>query len=90
MNKQLEYYGRCWLKNKLAILTQVHRTSFKRMYSYAFKTDKDGATYVPPNGKCDMNKDIDIVVDELPADRLNWAMNQVENSLLGLDQKTPV
>ena len=29
----------------------------------------------------DLTKDINVVVDEMPEDKLNWAMEQVQNSI---------
>ncbi len=72
MNKQMQQFARDTLKAGLAQLPESKQIIFKLMYA------RD-------NGKrtievaCQMS--INDAVDDMPPDKLDWAMQQVENSL---------
>jgi len=72
MNKQLQDYAREQLKAGLAQLPETWHRTFKLMYG------RD-------NGKRSVEDavalQINDVVDIMPEDKLDWAMQQVENSL---------
>ncbi len=71
MNEDLQIFARDQLKNGLAQCTDGEKTLFKRMYSF-------------PNGvnkPADLEKDIDSVVDDMDAEKLDWAMQQVSRTL---------
>ena len=66
MNKILEKYARQQLKQCLGWLPEVKYQLFKRMYS----------------SKGILTKPIDEVVDEMPANKLDGVLSQVERTLL--------
>jgi hypothetical protein len=67
MNKQLEAYARKMLKEGLAQCTKDQQILFKRMYAG------------PPG--TNLGIDINMVVDEMEVDKLDWAMQQVQKTL---------
>ena len=82
MNKQLQEFARQQLKEGLAALPENNQTIFKRMYSFQWKFDGEGRSFTPNGDKADLDKPISDVVDDMPEDKLDWAMQQVENSLI--------
>jgi len=87
MNPKLQYYARTYIKEGLSKLDEKCIIIFKRMYSHEFIKTPEGGSY-PKNGSvADLNKDIDKVVDDMPEDRLDCAMGQVEATLKQLQQK---
>lgn len=72
INKQLEDYARSQLKDGLAQLPEAHQHKFKLMYG------RD-------NGKRSVEDAIALPIEDLvgmmSADKLDWAMQQVDNSL---------
>lgn len=77
MNAQLEAFARQTLKDGLAKLPPDHHRIFKLMYGRGKlkgnvpERTVEEAEAVP----------IDQVVDEMPPERLDWAMQQVQNSI---------
>lgn len=72
MNKQLENFARTELKKGLKQLKEEHHTFFKLMYAY-----NDGKRTV----EYALSMSIDEVVDQTPVEELDWAMQQVQNTL---------
>ena len=72
MNDQLQYYARNELKDGLSRLPTKWQETFKLMYG------RNGGKRNVEDSKA---MDINAVVDEMPADRLDWAMQQVYRSL---------
>lgn len=76
MNEQLQEFARSSLKDGLGKLPEQNQRMFKLMYA------RD-------NGKRSVEDaeamSIDDVVDAMPSDKLDWAMQQVENSLSKMD-----
>lgn len=66
MNKQLQDFARQTIKDGLKKLPESNQRFFIRMYT-------GGTGY-------NLGVDIDMVVDEMPADKLDWAMQQVQRS----------
>lgn len=66
MNSQLVAFARSTIKTDLSKLSPAHHNRFKQMYA---------------RGKGGMNKPINQVVDEMEPHLLDWAMQQVENTL---------
>ena len=77
MNTQLEQYARQTLKEQLAKLPGEWQETFKLMYGRGKVSFGIPARTVEE--ACAMN--INEVVDEIPNIKLDWAMQQVENSL---------
>ncbi len=71
MNSILQKFARDWLKEKVKALPDGHQGVFKSMYGRQRKSDSVETA---------MSKTIDNVVDEMPHDKLDWAMQQVLNS----------
>ena len=72
MNEQLQTFARNALKAGLAELPESWQNTFKLMYARDNgKRSVDEALAIPINQ----------VVDEMPADNLDWAMQQVNTSL---------
>ena len=71
MNSVLQKFARDWLKENVSALPKDHHDVFKQMYGRRWKGD-DVATA--------LSKTIDNVVDEMPHEKLDWAMQQVLNS----------
>ena len=65
MNEELQKFARDELKASLAQLPENNLELFKRMYSK----------------NQDLNREIGMVVDEMPAEKLDWAMQQVARTL---------
>jgi hypothetical protein len=70
MNHELETYARNWLKENLARLSEGNHSLFKRMYGF-----KKGMTADEV-----INQDLNAVVDLMPSEELDWAMQQVKNT----------
>ena len=75
MNDELQKFAREQIKNGLSKLPESNRIIFKKMYSYP------GWTNNPVDNLSDQKMDINDVVDKMPADKLDWAMQQVSRSL---------
>jgi len=73
MNKQLEDYARARIKQDLAQLPEAHQHKFKLMYGR-----DNGKRSVEDAAALSIN---DVVDNMMPVDKLDWAMQQVENSL---------
>lgn len=72
MNTQLQNFARATLKDWLAKLPESNHDVFKLMYARnGGKRSVEDAKAMPINE----------VVDEMPADKLDWAMQQVERTL---------
>jgi hypothetical protein len=72
MNDALRSFARSTLKEGLAMLSEDHHRRFKLMYARnGGRRSVEDATAMP----------IDEVVDAMPDENLDWAMQQVENSL---------
>ena len=72
MNNQLQDFARATLKDGLAKLPEANQRTFKLMYARdGGKRSVDAAVAMPIND----------VVDCMPPDRLDWAMQQVQASL---------
>ncbi len=78
MNNELETYARNWLKENLAGLSEGHHSLFKRMYG--FKKDMTADEVI--------GQDINAVVDSMPSEKLNWAMQQVKNTKANQEVKS--
>ena len=72
MNEQLQQFARDALKTGLAQLPNDWQRTFKLIYGR-----DDGRRSV--EGAVAMS--VDEVVEAVPADKLDWAMSQVQNSL---------
>lgn len=74
MNQQLQNFAREQLKMGLLQCTEAEQTLFKRMYAF-------------PSGYCQrseqphLDMSIDEVVTVIPEEKLDWAMQQVQNTL---------
>lgn len=77
MNKNLETYARGQLVEKLALLPESHHRVFRLMYGR--KPDRRGIATRTVEEACAL--DLGEVVAEMPADKLDWAMTQVDTSL---------
>lgn len=75
MNEQLQNFARQTLKDGLAQLPPERQRNFKLMYSSG-NTVEDK-----------LSKDIVDVVDSMPAEQLDWAMQQVQNSLAKIGEQ---
>lgn len=81
MNKNLEIYARGQLTEKLQQLPASHLRTFRLMYGRG-KIDRRGVAQRTVEEACAL--DIAEVVAEMPTDKLDWAMTQVDNSLAEL------
>ena len=72
MNNILQKYARDWLKDGLSRLTDESHTVFKMMYA------RDNGKRSVDEAK---NMPINEVVDRMPEENLDWAMQQVQRSL---------
>jgi hypothetical protein len=78
MNEKLESYAREELKAGLAQLPADWQRMFKLMYARdGGKRSVEDAEAMP----------IDDVVEQVPAEKLDWAMQQVQNSLNKLSKQ---
>ena len=72
MNQAVIDFMRSEIKQGLKQLPEDWQLLFKRMYSY-------------PNGNLsvlpDLEKPIDKVVDDMPVEKLDWALSQVQKSI---------
>lgn len=71
MNKKLEAFARKTLKENLSKLPESNQRIFKLMYGR-----EDGKTVEQTEATY-----INDVVDQMPVEKLSWAMTQVDNSL---------
>lgn len=72
MNEKLQDFARSTLKEGLAILPEANHRTFKLMYARdGGKRSVDDAVAMPIND----------VVDRMPPEQLDWAMQQVQSSL---------
>jgi hypothetical protein len=72
MNKQLDQFARKTLKEGLPQCTVDQQTKFKLMYAR-----KGGKRSVEDAKAMPLNE----VVDEIPSEKLDWAMEQLESTL---------
>lgn len=77
MNNQLQSFARTSLKSDLATLPEGWQRKFKLMYGRA-----GGMRSVEDSCAMDINE----VVDEIPDEKLDWAMQQVDNSIKKLSE----
>lgn len=80
MNHQIETFARNNLKEGLVLLPPHNQRIFKLMYGR-----NNGRRSVPDAEAMEINA----VVDEIPAPKLDWAMTQVERSLLKTRDAVP-
>jgi len=73
MNKQLQDFARKTLKEGLAQCTKDQQKMFKQIH-----TGSPGMNY---------GIDINMVVDEIGMDKLDWAMQQVQETLDGNEKE---
>jgi hypothetical protein len=81
MNDQLQQFARQSLKDGLAKLPEGNHRIFKLMYG---RGNHENLTSKIPSMRTVEEAEamnINDVVDEMPAEKLDWAMQQVENSL---------
>ena len=81
MNDQLQQFARQSLKDGLRKLPKNWQDIFKLMYgrgNHENLTSKNSSMRSPDDAK---NMSIEAVVDEMPDNKLDWAMQQVDNSL---------
>jgi len=78
MNKTLQNFARTEIKNGLAKLTEAQRRIFKLMYAPFEK----GKTVKERIEKYSINE----VVDLIEEDKLDWAMQQVQRTLVGTEK----
>lgn len=78
MNHILDKAARDYIKNYIVELPEGWQNTFKLMYGR--KNVKESVDEIK-------NKSILKVVEQMPQDKLDWAMMQVENSLKKLDKK---
>ena len=80
MNDALQQYARDTLKDGLSQLPAGWQNLFKRMYGgKPTRRGEDSLTLAEIEAR-----PIDEVVDEMPAEKLDWAMQQVERSIAKL------
>ncbi len=73
MNDALQNYARTQLKEMLAQCTEAQQIMFKRMYSLVEITPQGAIT--------DLMSDINTVVDNMPEEKLDWAMQQCQRTI---------
>lgn len=71
MNQILQEFARKWLKKEIVKVSDNGRHLFKMMYGRC-----GGRRSVADTE----DMDIMAVIDEMPADKLDWAMTQIQNS----------
>jgi hypothetical protein len=81
VNKHLEQYARQYLKDGLGQLPESNQVLFKQMYSHEYHITTEGESYPMNNSVANLDKEINAVVDDMPADKLDWAMQQVDRTL---------
>lgn len=72
MNKQLQDYARNFLKTHVTALPEKNQIVFKLMYG------RNGGQRSVEDAKA---MDVPAVVDEIPSDKLDWAMHQVSQTI---------
>lgn len=77
MNSQLEQFARQTLKDQCAQLPDDWNRTFKLMYGRGKITRGVAARTVDEACAIPIND----VIDEVPPDKLDWAMSQVANSI---------
>lgn len=82
MNYQMQEFARRTLKEGLAKLNEGNHRVFKLVYGRGKAIRGIPARSVEEAEKMPIND----VVDEIPDDKLDWAMQQVERSLVKLAQ----
>ena len=78
MNQQLQEFARTTLKQGLSKLGAEQHRIFKLMYAFR---DHENQRFWRKAVSPDMTMTIDEVVDNLPEDKLDWAMTQVKTTL---------
>lgn len=75
MNAILQKFARDWLKSKLKECSPAQTHIFKRMYvirnGHGAKIEIDAAN----------SATIEEVVDKMPSEKLDWAMQQIERTI---------
>ena len=84
MNKEIQDFSRQFIKDNLRLLPESTQINFKRMYSHYYVFDLEGNSHYKNKSEADLEKNINDVVDDIPSDKLDWAMTQVKNSVLNL------
>jgi hypothetical protein len=80
MNDTLQQFARQTLKDDLALLPEANHRIFKLMYGRNNgKRTVEEAEALP----------IDTVVDAIPAEKLDWAMQQVKNTFKENERQQP-
>lgn len=78
MNEQLQKFARKTLKDGLAKCTEDQQVLFKRMYiPWAFGIINENRKLTDE----ELATQINDVVDKMPDDKLDWAMQQVQRTL---------
>jgi len=78
MNEQLQQFARQTLKEGLAQCTEAEQLFFKRMYvPWALEIINQNRKMTDE----ELNTPINEVVDKMPDDKLDWAMQQVQRSI---------
>lgn len=72
MNKQLQAFARANLKENLALLPTEWQRKFKLMYGMSHEQRSVSAAEA---------MSVSDIVDAMPAEKLDWAMQQVESSV---------
>lgn len=67
MNDKLQSFARSEIRKGLELCTEKQRDFFKKMYCLSANLTSDAP--------------IDLIVEKIPAEKLDWAMCQVENTL---------
>ena len=80
MNDSLKAYAKSELKEGLKLLPEGWQNKFKLMYGRAGGLRSVEEALAMP---------IEDVVDEMPEDKLDWAMTQVQNSIKKCSEKEP-
>ena len=80
MNETLQQFARQTLKDQLALCTEAQQRKFRLMYGRAGGRRTVGDTEAMT---------INDVVEEIPAERLDWAMQQVQNTIKKDERQQP-
>lgn len=71
MNQILQEFARKWLKEEIVTVSDKGRHLFRMMYG------RNGGRRSVADAEA---MDISAVIDEMSADKLDWAMTQIQNS----------
>jgi hypothetical protein len=76
MNDTIEKFTRQEILEKLQTLPESYQRMFLRMYNYSVSSESNNpADYISET------------VSNLPTDKLDWALTQIENSIKKLQEK---